>query len=170
MKRRLPIRAVADHHVDRSEVEVQQCMQLTDTNRPTGLLPPTPAIGPRGSIQTIPSVPSHNSHFLMPSSSLAQGGRKADQQGRTLAARRAPRHATSCRPGGHSEGAPPDPIPNSAVKPLSAHGTASQDAGESVGARPPDRIPSTATQTQQSPSAAKRPVGFLRWKPRMGRY
>jgi hypothetical protein len=28
-------------------------------------------------------------------------------------------------PGGHGEGAPPDPIPNSAVKPLSADGTAS---------------------------------------------
>ena len=29
------------------------------------------------------------------------------------------------RPGGYGEGAPPDPIPNSAVKPLSADGTAS---------------------------------------------
>ncbi len=29
------------------------------------------------------------------------------------------------RPGGNGEGAPPDPIPNSAVKPLSADGTAS---------------------------------------------
>ena len=29
------------------------------------------------------------------------------------------------RPGGHGEGDPPDPIPNSAVKPLSADGTAS---------------------------------------------
>src|SRR5260221_8455454 len=39
------------------------------------------------------------------------------------------------RPGGHSEGPAPDPISNSAVKTLSAHGTASQDAGESVAAR-----------------------------------
>ena len=29
------------------------------------------------------------------------------------------------RPGGHGEGLTPDPIPNSAVKPLSADGTAS---------------------------------------------
>ena len=29
-----------------------------------------------------------------------------------------------------SAGAPPDPIPNSAVKPRRAHGTASQDVGE----------------------------------------
>ena len=41
-----------------------------------------------------------------------------------------------CWLGGHSGGIPPDPIPNSAVKASSAHGTASQDAGESVVARP----------------------------------
>ena len=40
-----------------------------------------------------------------------------------------------CRPGGHSGGIPPDPIPNSAVKAPSAHGTAAQAAGESVAAR-----------------------------------
>ncbi len=28
-----PIRAVEDHHVDRSDVEAQQCVELTDTNR-----------------------------------------------------------------------------------------------------------------------------------------
>ena len=39
------------------------------------------------------------------------------------------------RPGGSSERDTPDPIPNSAVKPLSAYGTSSQDAGESVAAR-----------------------------------
>ena len=39
-------------------------------------------------------------------------------------------------PGGHSGGIPPDPIPNSAVKAPSAHGTACQHAGESVAARP----------------------------------
>src|SRR6195952_158311 len=35
-----------------------------------------------------------------------------------------------------SETTRPDPIPNSAVKRLSAHGTVSQDPGESVAARP----------------------------------
>jgi hypothetical protein len=35
-----------------------------------------------------------------------------------------------CRPGGHSEGILPDPIPNSAVKAFCAHGTAAQAAGE----------------------------------------
>ena len=35
-----------------------------------------------------------------------------------------------CRPGGHGEETSPDPIPNSAVKLLSANGTSSQDAEE----------------------------------------
>src|SRR5687767_6121241 len=40
------------------------------------------------------------------------------------------------RPGGPGKGHKPDPIPNSAVKPLSAHGTKPQGLGESVAARP----------------------------------
>jgi hypothetical protein len=39
-------------------------------------------------------------------------------------------------PGGHSAGAPPDPIPNSAVKPRRAQGTAVLTVGERVVARP----------------------------------
>jgi hypothetical protein len=38
-----------------------------------------------------------------------------------------------------ARGPAPDPIPNSAVKTLSAHGTAAQAAEESVAARPPPR-------------------------------
>ena len=38
--------------------------------------------------------------------------------------------ARARRPGGSSEGSPPVPIPNTAVKPFSADGTSSQDAGE----------------------------------------
>ena len=34
----IPIRAVEDHHVDRLDVEVQQCMELTNTNRSIGLI------------------------------------------------------------------------------------------------------------------------------------
>src|SRR4051794_22066850 len=44
-----------------------------------------------------------------------------------------------CRLGGPGEGLKPDPIPNSAVKPFCAYGTASQDVGESVAARPAKR-------------------------------
>jgi len=57
------------------------------------------------------------------------------------AAGRAARPATQtitvlCRPGGPGGGIKPDPIPNSTVKPLSAHGTKPQGLGESVAARP----------------------------------
>ena len=45
------------------------------------------------------------------------------------------------RPGDHSQGEPPEPIPNSAVKPLCAYGTASPLVGESVVARPSNRGP-----------------------------
>src|SRR5471030_1945271 len=40
------------------------------------------------------------------------------------------------RPGGFCKVIRPDPIPNSAVKRLSANGTMSQDLGEQVAARP----------------------------------
>ncbi len=49
-------------------------------------------------------------------------------------------HDAFGRPGGSSEAAAPDPIPNSAVKRLSAHDTSSQDAGKSVAARSAKRI------------------------------
>ena len=39
------------------------------------------------------------------------------------------------RPGGHGEGPAPDPIPNSAVKTLSAYDTVPQGTGKSVAAR-----------------------------------
>jgi hypothetical protein len=50
------------------------------------------------------------------------------------------------RPGGSSERDTPDPIPNSAVKPLSANGTSSQDAGESVAARSSKHMESKSFQ------------------------
>src|SRR6478672_12620473 len=46
-------------------------------------------------------------------------------------------------PGGHRKVDTPDPIPNSAVKHLSAHGTVAQATGESVAAGPPSRILNT---------------------------
>ena len=44
------------------------------------------------------------------------------------------------RPGGYAGGSPPDPIPNSVVKPSRANGTSSQGAGESVAARSTGRM------------------------------
>jgi hypothetical protein len=46
------LRAVEDHHVDRPEVEAQQCVQLTGTNRSIGLIPPHVRISPPGDILT----------------------------------------------------------------------------------------------------------------------
>src|ERR671920_2067115 len=51
-----------------------------------------------------------------------------------------PRKDPAGWPGGHRKVDTPDPIPNSAVKHLSAHGTVAQATGESVAAGPPSRI------------------------------
>ncbi len=50
-------------------------------------------------------------------------------------------------PGGLRGDATPDPIPNSAVKRPSAHGTAPQGAGESAAAGPPGRTPPSPGKT-----------------------
>jgi hypothetical protein len=42
--------------------------------------------------------------------------------------------------GGHSTSKTPDPFPNSAVKCRRANGTASQDAGEQVTAKPEKKL------------------------------
>src|SRR5271154_2431761 len=53
------------------------------------------------------------------------------------------------RPGGHSGGIPPDPIPNSAVKAPCAYGTAAQAAGESVAARSAKDVLRTRLHTKR---------------------
>ncbi len=62
------------------------------------------------------------------------------------------------RPGGPGEAARPDPIPNSAVKRFSAHGTVPQGPGESVAARPAkiDANHLTPHQHTRRPRAAPR--------------
>ena len=60
-----------------------------------------------------------------------------------------PSYVVLRRPGGPCEEPKPDPIPNSAVKLLSANGTVSQDPGESVAARPANHIEKTS-QSQTS--------------------
>jgi hypothetical protein len=56
-------------------------------------------------------------------------------------------------PGGHRKVDTPDPIPNSAVKHLSAHGTVAQATGESVAAGPPSRILATLTRHTHTTTA-----------------
>ena len=109
-----------DHHVDRPDVELQRCRKLTGTNRSIGLNFQDPARLRLGRFATRSG--DAVARTIFPSNSWSLLG--------------ACNHAHMLRrPGGSSEGDTPDPIPNSAVKPFSAYGTSSQDAGESVAAR-----------------------------------
>ena len=99
---------MVDHHVDRPEVEAGQPAQLTGTNR--------------------------SMHW-----SAAPSGKDQPIQGAANPPSRDDTHTTrfhSTRSGGIAglvaiaRGKTPDPIPNSAVKTLSADGTASQGAEE----------------------------------------
>jgi hypothetical protein len=117
---------VADYHVDRPEVEREQSPQLTGTNRSIGLIHRCPPIGtappPACSVKPLLSAfagagSQHaNRHFCLPHITLWAH----HPLGLVAIAR----------------GQAPDPIPNSAVKTLRAHGTAAQAAEESVAARP----------------------------------
>ena len=108
---------MVDHHVDRPEVEAEQSVQLTGTNRSIGLTHrrgnPAPYHRPRAAPNLTPGP-----HPARPDTS------------------RLP-HITSCHMTGGlpglvaiARGQTPDPIPNSAVKTLSAHGTAAQAVEE----------------------------------------
>ena len=106
---------MVDHHVDRPEVEAEQSVELTGTNRSTDAL--ERRIQRQGSEdadwrQTLPEdtpwhvqLAPHPSRPERPTGGLA--GLVAIARGKT-----------------------PDPIPNSAVKTLSADGTAPQGAEE----------------------------------------
>ena len=103
------MRAVIDHHVDRLDVDAQQCVKLTSTNRSIGLI----------------------SHIACSDKQIERcSGLRPSDAGST----------SSDRPGAStgivqtfflndlvviSRGNTPDPIPNSAVKTLSADGTPS---------------------------------------------
>ena len=102
---------MVDHHVDRPEVEREQSPQLTGTNRSIGL----------------------RAQAGQPARTTARVQRQTP--GFRRAGARA-RRKTLLLPHivlglvATARGQTPDPIPNSAVKTLSAHGTAAQAAGE----------------------------------------
>ena len=137
-----------DHHVDRPGVEVQQCMELTGTNRSIGLFLLRSRTGrsgkPRMQRKTLYSAggaPRGCDRASFRYAGAVQAVR-VRLSGRPYGMVRP--GAASCSgvpcpksrirglawPGGYSEGETPDPIPNSAVKTLSADGTASQGVGE----------------------------------------
>ena len=122
---------MADHHVDRPEVEAGQPVQPTGTNRSTRLIPTPehPSAGPPGRQNRPRAAP--NPRF--------RRGRPTARHRPTL-----PPHPT---PQGSfaglvaiARGPTPDPIPNSAVKTLRAHGTASPRGGR-VGRRQARQTP-----------------------------
>ena len=110
---RLPSRAVGDYHVDRPQVYAQQCAQPSGTNGPNELR--------EGRAQRAAAASSEECQE--PKKYLAVRGTR-------YAYRDAPRRLRWL--GG---GAPPLPIPNRAVKPASADGTATPSGR--VGGRQP---------------------------------
>ncbi len=133
-----------DHHVDRPQVEVQQCMQPSGPNRPIDLHHTTTK-------QPIPSTRISTARSTKPRTPHTP----------------TPQHQPSHHPiqdpvrwpGGHRGDDTPDPIPNSAVKHPSAHGTAAQAAGESVAAGPPGRILHNTHQSRR-PEQGRRLSAF----------
>ena len=101
-----PLKAVVDHHVDRPGVEAPRGVQLTGTNSLIGLI------------------------ALICSYSRCNRQAIASEQERLETDQNLLASIVFRRPGGSSEEPEPDPIPNSAVKLLSANGTMSQDLGE----------------------------------------
>ena len=96
-----------DHHVDRPEVEGAQSPQLTGTNRSTA---PDPG-------EDAARVQRQDPHAAATPAQLSDAGAAPATGGlHGLAA--------------IARGQTPDPIPNSAVKTLSADGTAPQGAAE----------------------------------------
>ena len=97
-----------DYHVDRPDVEAQQCVKLTGTNSSIGLI-----------------ALISNTHPLSSESNGSDLSGKTFERARVLLA-----SIVLGRPGGFSGGPVPDPISNSAVKLPSADGTKPQGLEE----------------------------------------
>jgi hypothetical protein len=177
---------VVDHHVDRPEVEARQRVQLTGPNRSK---PSSPAPSPKRASRARGGAPEDRGPRTedrrrcpnragspaglgsriadlgtpCPSASRLQG---PDQEARPPGFAPAPCPLASglgplSRLGDHSVRAPPDPIPNSAVKPHRAQGTALLRVGERVvakpGQRPQARHDSLPAPAGPQPSARRAP-------------
>ena len=141
------MRAVIDHHVDRPGVHAQQRAQPTGPNRPNarpsrvrapGADPSRPAPNRANRATIIPQHPQTHldqythKHTPIPPSHPKPGLRPRGGLADLVAM---------------ADGDPPDPIPNSAVKPSSAHDTAAQAAGQSVAARSANPPPTSHPKT-----------------------
>ena len=104
-----------DHHVDRPGVEAQQCAKLTGTNRSFGLIHPSAACSDQIPRQAARPRLDNKQHFIAAHRSEI---RKLCPPFSALRFRSDDLVVMA-------RGITPDPIPNSAVKTLSANGTAS---------------------------------------------
>jgi hypothetical protein len=95
---------VEDHHVDRPDVEARRRVKLTGTNRSFDLIALV--------------AKAREALFDFTSAEKALVKNREPKNPVLL-------HSVPCRPGGSCKAIRPDPIPNSAVKRLSANGTLS---------------------------------------------
>jgi hypothetical protein len=118
---------VEDHHVDRPDVEARQRVQLTGTNRSFDLivLITEERARKRAEARSQKSEARNEVRAKARSEPLVSGFSLLVSPKRQFCF-----NSVLCRPGGSCEAIRPDPIPNSAVKRLSANGTLSQDTGE----------------------------------------
>jgi hypothetical protein len=129
---------VVDHHVDRPGVDAQQCVKLTGPNRSIGSIllrsqeqrkqNPSSTAAKTAAMTQRQDVRRH-----LPHTDLTRGAPFAlCKMQRAVGDRASPKGLRGRFDGlvATARGNTPDPIPNSAVKTLSANGTASQGAGE----------------------------------------
>jgi hypothetical protein len=179
-------------------VQAQQCVQPTGPNRSMALPIPSPkAARPQAALQrsenrdqrtdpawagsALPSL--SGAAFCDPCPTLHDSRgrrsevRKGPDPGRHDARRISRLFSDLCSlssellpwPGGHSAGAPPDPIPNSAVKPRRAQGTAVLTVGERVVARPSQQFfPEIRGQRSETRWRRTKPEPLLLQPPSIG--
>jgi hypothetical protein len=144
---------VEDDHVDRPGVDVQQCMKLTGTNSPIGLIVLIDHVHQRALGRDDDAVLSSRAHRDLRSLPCRRRAKRlaaalrpvwvktpqVQRQNEPTCSQKTNEANASAsfsinialkRPGGHGGAAAPVPIPNTAVKRPSANGTSSQDAGE----------------------------------------
>ena len=120
-----------DHHVDRPGVEAQQCVKLTGTNRSFGLI--------RSFRRMQGPDPRRQRHASTTTQLTALIRQRTEIRAQRTEVHLLLLFSDLCPPSSAfrsddlvvmARGHTPDPIPNSAVKLLSADGTMSQDLGE----------------------------------------
>src|SRR5689334_20861800 len=117
------MRAVIDHHVDRPDVDAQQCVKLTGTNRSIGLIYIMPIA--RSDKRIRAATAKHNQQTSFTRSNSDPLGRRPEHRSRSGEGPSIAQVFCFDDLVVIARGNTPDPIPNSAVKTLSVDGTPS---------------------------------------------